>query len=193
MASTLFFWFCAFTAFFFGLGVIVARNPMHSALSLVMTFFATAGLFLLLHAEFLAWILIIVYSGAVMVLIVFVISLLNLQRDDPIEFAPARRWAVGLAALFLFAFFVYLFRDTSVGFDIPIKPAVPEEWGSAQAVAKDLFTLYLLPFELASVLLTAAAIGAVAIARKPAPPNSSEPDSNAKAWMERTKSIDDRN
>ncbi|MGC9326799.1 MAG: NADH-quinone oxidoreductase subunit J, partial [Candidatus Hinthialibacter sp.] len=161
MTATLLFWLCAFLAFFFGLGVIIARNPMHSALSLVMTFIASAGLFLLLHAEFLAWILIIVYSGAVMALMIFVISFLNLQRDEPIQFNPARRWGVALVVVFASAFLVYLFRDASVGFDYPPKPAVSAEWGSAKAIAADLFTRYLLPFELASVLLTAAVIGAV--------------------------------
>ncbi|MBN2325567.1 MAG: NADH-quinone oxidoreductase subunit J [Candidatus Omnitrophica bacterium] len=169
MAATLFFWLCAFLAFFFGLGVIVARNPMHSALSLVMTFVASAGLFLLLHAEFLAWILIIVYSGAVMVLMIFVISLLNLQRDEPIEFTAARRWGVAFVVVFAAALLIYLFRDASVGFTYPPKPAISAEWGSAKAIATDLFTRYLLPFELASVLLTAAVIGAVVIARKPDP------------------------
>ncbi|MBZ0254957.1 NADH-quinone oxidoreductase subunit J, partial [bacterium] len=79
MVATIFFWICALTAIFAGLGVIVARSPMHSAVSLIATLISIAGLFLTLHAEFLAWILVIVYTGAVMVLIIFVISLLNLQ------------------------------------------------------------------------------------------------------------------
>lgn len=180
MAATLFFWICAFVAFFFGLGVIAARNPMHSALSLVVTFLATAGLFLLLHAEFLAWILIIVYSGAVMVLMIFVISLLNLHREEPIEFTSARRWGFALTILFAAGVLIYLFRDASVGFSQPAKIAVPPEWGSAPAVAADLFTRYLLPFELASVLLTAAAIGAVALARQPARHKTVEEESAGK-------------
>lgn len=167
-------------AFFFSVGVIVARNPMYSALSLVMTFLVTAGLFLLLHAEFLAWILIIVYSGAVMTLMIFVISLLNVERDEPIGFTGLRRLGIGLVAIFPIAFFIYLFRDSSIGFTNPPKPFVPEEWGSAQAVAKDLFTRYLLPFELASVLLTAAVIGAVVIARKPEADETSGEDSKVK-------------
>jgi len=146
--------------------VIAARNPMYSALSLVMTFVALAGLFLLLHAEFLAWILIIVYTGAVMVLIIFVISLLNLQRDDPIQIDTPRRWGIGLVALFGLAFLVYLFRDPSAGFDWTAPPLAGAEWGSPESVARDLLTRYLIPFELAAVLLTAAVIGAVVTARQ---------------------------
>ena len=118
------------------------------------------------HAEFLAWILIIVYTGAVMVLIIFVISLLNLQRDDPIQIDTPRRWGIGLVALFGLAFLVYLFRDPSAGFDWTAPPLAGAEWGSPESVARDLLTRYLIPFELAAVLLTAAVIGAVVTARQ---------------------------
>ncbi len=166
MLSSIFFWICASVAFFFAIGVVIARNPMHSALSLVATLVALAGLFLQLHAEFIAWILIIVYTGAVMVLIIFVISLLNLQREEPIDMTIARRFGIGLVAIFGAAFLVYLFRDPLVGFVEPKRLIPPEEFGAVDILARDLFTTYLLPFELASILLTAAVIGAVVIARK---------------------------
>lgn len=151
----------------FSVGVIVARNPMHSALSLVATFVCLAGIFLQLHAEFLAFIIIIVYTGAVMVLIIFVISLLNLQREEPIDFTVARRWGVGCMLLFVGTFFVYLFRDPLVNYTLPEKMQVPSYWGGAEEVGKYLFVQYILPFELASILLTAAVIGAVVLARRP--------------------------
>ncbi|MFB3787989.1 MAG: NADH-quinone oxidoreductase subunit J [bacterium] len=176
MAATFFFWVCAVVAFFFGMGVIAARNPMYSALCLVVTFTAMAGLFLLLHAEFLAWILIIVYTGAVMVLIIFVISLLNLQRDDPIQLDTPRRWGIGLVALFGLAFLVYLFRDPSAGFDWTEPPLAGAEWGSPEKIAHDLLTRYLIPFELAAVLLTAAVIGAVVTARQPGAKKNQGPE-----------------
>jgi len=176
MAATLFFWVCAVAAFFFGVGVIVARNPMYSALSLIGTFVATAGLFLLLHAEFLAWILIIVYTGAVMVLIIFVISLLNLQREDPVRLDTPRRWGIGLALFFGLIFLVYLFRDPSVGFEVTVPLTDNPAWGIPTSVARDLLTRYLIPFELAAVLLTAAVIGAVVLARKAEPEEKSGPE-----------------
>ncbi|MGI6454753.1 MAG: NADH-quinone oxidoreductase subunit J [bacterium] len=165
----LFFYIFAFTAFFFSIGVIVARSPMHSAISLVLTLVALAGLFLVLHAEFLAWILIIVYTGAVMVLIIFVISLLNLQSEVPIQFTTSRSWGVLIIAAFLTTFFVYLYRDPMVGFQGPLYRSIPSElqWGSAHSIAVDMFTRYVLPFELAAMLLTATVIGAILLARKP--------------------------
>ncbi len=166
MLSALFFWICAFVAFFFALGVVIARNPMHSALSLVATLVALAGLFLQLHAEFIAWILIIVYTGAVMVLIIFVISLLSLQKEEPIDLSITRRFGLGFVGLFFLTFLVYLFYDPLVDFIQPKKLPVPEEFGAVDTLAVELFTRYLLPFELASILLTAAVIGAVVIARK---------------------------
>ncbi|MEW6234997.1 MAG: NADH-quinone oxidoreductase subunit J [Candidatus Omnitrophota bacterium] len=167
MVSALFFWIFALAACLFGAGVIVARNPMHSALSLAAVFVCAAGIFLQLHAEFLAWILIIVYTGAVMTLMIFVISLLNLQSDKPISLSASRRWGIALIVLFVFAFLIYLFRADAAGFFIGAKPPVPDEWGSAQEIASHLFTRYLLPFELASILLTAAVAGAIALAMKP--------------------------
>jgi len=166
MASALFFWIFAIAACLFGAGVVVVRNPMHSALSLAAVFVCAAAIFLQLHAEFLAWILIIVYTGAVMTLMIFVISLLNLQRDEPMVLAAARRWGIVLIVLFFCAFSIYLFRADAVGFFSGFKPPIPAEWGSAQEIAAHLFTRYLLPFELASILLTAAVVGAIALAMK---------------------------
>lgn len=177
MFATFFFWVCAFIAFFSAVGVIVARNPMHSAISLIAMLIAVAGLFLLLHAEFLAWILVIVYTGAVMVLIIFVISLLNLQKDEPIKLDAAKRWGLALVALFALVFLSYIYFDPSVGVQGPAKPQVSEDWGAAETLAKDLFTRYMLAVQLAGVLLTAAVIGAVVIARKPEPNEEARPKS----------------
>lgn len=167
MIGTIFFWFFALAAFFLGVGVIVARSPMHSAISLIGTLVCLAGLFLLLYAEFLAWILLIVYAGAVMVLIVFVISLLNLSAEDPIDFTVARRWGLALLALFAAIILIYFAVDPMLGMDRPERLPVPEGWGDAQAIAYDLFTRYMIIAQLAGVLLTAAVIGAVMLARRP--------------------------
>ena len=152
---------------FFSISVIVTQSHAQRHQP-VLTLVALAGLFLVLHAEFLAWILIIVYTGAVMVLIIFVISLLNLQSEVPIQFT-SRSWGVLIIAAFLTTFFVYLYRDPMVGFQGPLYRSIPSElqWGSAHSIAVDMFTRYVLPFELAAMLLTATVIGAILLARKP--------------------------
>jgi NADH-quinone oxidoreductase subunit J len=165
MIMDVFFLFFAGLAIFFGFNVVSSRNPMHSAISLVVTLMAIAGLFLLLHAEFLAWILIILYTGAVMVLIIFVISLMNLENDRPISWSISKKWGVGFLLFFLILFAIYLYQDPLVSFSYPERLPVPDAWGSAESLAIELFTRYVLPFELASVLLTAAVIGAVLLAR----------------------------
>lgn len=184
MIGAIFFWLCACMAVAFGIGVVVARKPMHSAVSLVITFIAMAGLFLHMNAEFIAFILIIVYTGAIMVLIIFVISLLNLQLDEPIHVTPARRWGVALLCVFAAAFMAYLYRDPLVGFANPARPIAPAEWGAVKTVGLDLFTRYVLPFEIVAVLLTAAVIGAIILANttgvKPVDSNGESPGQSAR-------------
>lgn len=165
MFNVLYFWLFAIIAGLCGLGVILSRNPMHSAISLVITMVCIAALFLQLHSEFLAYLQIIVYAGAVMVLIVFTVSLLNLQREPPIVLRKSRQWGIFFVFIFLLLFCVYQFLDKSYGFAGPPRPPVPVQWGSVPDVARTLFTAYLLPFELVSVLLTGAIIGAAVLAR----------------------------
>lgn len=165
MLTGIFFWICSFVALLFASFVVTSHKPMYSAVSLIITLIAISGIFLTLHADFLALILIIVYTGAVMVLIIFVVSLLNLQVDESIVITPARQWGIGFVSVFAFGFLIYIYRDQLVGFAYPTKPPAPDAWGSAQAVAMDLLTRYVLPFEIAAVLLTAAVIGAIVAAR----------------------------
>ena len=166
MFNTLYFWVFATIAGLCGLGVILSRNPMHSAVSLVVTMVAIAALFLQLHSEFLAYLQVIVYAGAVMVLIVFTVSLLNLRRDPELFVRTSRKWGIAFAFLFLILFGVYQFLDKSYGFEGPSRPIVEVDWGSVPAIAEALFTTYLFPFEFVSILLTGAIIGAAVIARE---------------------------
>ncbi len=169
MLNTLYFWIFATIAGLCGLGVILSRNPMHSAISLVITMVCIAALFLQLHTEFLAYIQIIVYTGAVMVLIVFTISMLNLRLSPPLSLRVSRKWGIALAVVFLVLFAVYQYLDKSYGFGGPFRPSVPMEWGNVRMVAYSLFTTYLFPFEFVGLLLTAAVIGAAIIARREPP------------------------
>lgn len=166
MITTLFFWVFALAATAMGFGVLISRNPMHSAICLIVTLVSVAGLFLLLAAEFLAWILVIVYTGAVMVLIVFVISLLNLQTDNPIPYNAARGWGIAAVFVFLMFFLVYMYNDPMITELSGELIRVPETYGAARTLALDLYTRYMLIVQLAGVLLTAAVIGAVVIARQ---------------------------
>lgn len=166
MLSALIFWTFAGIAVVFAVGVIVCRNPMHSAVCLVATLAGIAGVFLHLHAEFLAWLQILVYTGAVMVLIIFTVALLNLGRDERIELSTQRRWGVVFALGFLALMGVYFALDKSFGFGGPIKNAVGLEWGGTVHVATYLFGPYIYAVELAAVLLTGAVVGAVMLTRK---------------------------
>ncbi len=171
MLSVLVFWIFAGIALVFATGVIVCRNPMHSAACLVAALAGIAGVYLHLHAEFLAWIQILVYTGAVMVLIVFVVALLNLQQEEKLSLAAPRVWGVFLALTFLVLMGVYLTLDKSFGFHGPAKPpveAISEQvsWGGAHFVSAYLFGPYLYAVEVTAVLLTAAVVGAVMLTRK---------------------------
>ena len=144
--------------------VILHKNPVTSALFLVLAFCSLAGIYLLLHAEFVAMVQIIVYAGAIMVLFLFVIMYLNLRRDVEhgvhIAFRRGIGWALGIV-LFVEGW-VMLARRWAPG-PLATDPAPPI--GNTQAIGQVLYTRYLFPFEITSMVLLVAMVGAVVIAK----------------------------
>ena len=141
--------------------VVTRKHPMASALYLILTLFAVAALFVLRQAHFLAAVQVIVYAGAVVVLFVFVIMLINVPEDRlPVERATTTRVLGVLAAGFFILETAVLARRSSM----PTGPAA--EVGTVETVGRALFTDYLLAFEITSVLLLAAVIGAIALAKR---------------------------
>jgi len=141
--------------------VVTRKHPMASALYLILTLFAVAALFVLRQAHFLAAIQVIVYAGAVVVLFVFVIMLINVPEDKlPVERVTGIRFlGVLVAGLLILESALVARRSGMAG-----TPAVDS--GSVQAVGRALFTDYLLAFEITSVLLLAAMIGAITLAKR---------------------------
>ena len=148
------------------LGVVLSPSPVRSALSLVMTLFFVAVEFLFLDAQLVAALQVVVYAGAIMVLFLFVIMLLNLQ-EDPHAMARLgmRAAAVVLGSLFLLAA-VHFFVKGGLGAGSGMAGAVPTSFGSTELLAETLFTRFLFAFEITSVLLLVAIIGAVVLAKK---------------------------
>ncbi len=148
--------------------MILKKNPVHSALLLVLTFFCLAGVYLLLHAQFIAAVQVIVYAGAIMVLFLFVIMLLSLEREvtspggHGVQKVSAAVLTVLLAVALGSLMKVQLF--TGEKGDYPIERI--EALGNSEIIGKLLFTDFLLPFEITSVLLLAAIVGAVILAKR---------------------------
>jgi NADH-quinone oxidoreductase subunit J len=161
-----FFALFAVMAIFGALMMVLQKSPVASALFLILTFASLAGLFVLLHAPFLAAVQVVVYAGAIMVLFLFVIMLLNLRNDidDGVHHAARRLfgWLLGL----VLAALIYLFfqRSWSLGPAGDVTPETMAEVGNTQMLGLKLFTEYLLPFELTSLVLLAAIVGAVVLA-----------------------------
>lgn len=153
--------------------MVLSPNPTHSAMALVFTLLATAGVFLTLGAEFLAVVQVIVYAGAIMVLFVFVIMLLNTRTGEGgesrlHELTRGRILAIGLATVLLFQLGL-LALTTRSGAIQPATTAAEAQavaGGNSQALGLLLLGEYLFPFEVASVLLLVAIIGAVAMSRR---------------------------
>ena len=146
-----------------GIGVVASRQPIRSVLSLVLVMLNLSVVFLLLSAQFVFAVQIIVYAGAVMVLFLFVIALLGPAR----ELGRGRlRFQAGLSVLFVLALFGLMYALLQ-----GIQYRQPEKtdlnfFGTVQSIAAGLFTTYLYPFELTSILLLVAAIGAIYLSRK---------------------------
>lgn len=144
--------------------VIVHRNPVYSALSLILTLFALAGLYVLLQAPFIAAIHIIVYAGAIMVLFLFVIMLLDLKKDEKKEGGNKLGPILGIAAAVILVVEIFFFITSTRS---PAASGAPMNsiTGDTQSIGLLLFTRYLFPFEIASVLLLSAIIGSIVLAK----------------------------
>ena len=146
-----------------GVGVIISHQPIRSVLSLVVVMLALSVLFLLLSAQFVFVVQIIVYAGAVMVLFLFVIALLGPARESG---SGRLRFQAGLSGLFVLALFGLIYAMLQgVQYRQPEHPDL-NVFGTVQSIAVGLFTTYLYPFELTSVLLLVAAIGAIYLSRR---------------------------
>jgi NADH-quinone oxidoreductase subunit J len=150
-----------------GVLCITRRSAVHSAISLIVSLLGVAGLYLMQQAEFLFAVQIVLYVGGIMVLFLFVIMLVNLD-DAAKERQFNRQWLIGIGATLAvaaeLAFFLYRGKDS---FHIPDVPAAAVSTaGNVQQVADSLFSEYLLPFEIASVLLLVAVVGSVIMAKK---------------------------
>ena len=163
--ETFLFWIFAIVILVSALVVVVAKNPITSALALIVTFFVLAGYYVLLSAQFLAAVQILVYAGAIMVLFLFVIMLLNLQKLPgmfPVKAAPVVLGIVVGGVLFVLA--IHALTSGQVAASGPAE--IDVDMGSVANLGSKLFTTYLLPFEIASILLLSAIVGAVVLTKR---------------------------
>ncbi len=161
MLQTVLFYLLSFGVLFFGLGVIVSRSAIYSVLSLVAAMCMMAGLFVLLKAFLVATILVLVYAGAILVLFLFVVMMVDPRKLSygwqGIKFSPILAVTMGI---------LIFFQILSVIRRVRVEPTVANVQGTADAIGTLLFSRYALPFELTSFLLLAAVVSVVVLAKK---------------------------
>jgi NADH-quinone oxidoreductase subunit J len=164
VATTFFFYMLSGLAVLGGVLVITRKNAVHSALALILTLLALAGLYLMLYAPFVAGVQIILYAGGIMVLFLFVIMLVNLERSQK-EAQFNQQWLAGiLAALALGGLLIGIYvKGNALLLVHPVKMA---EESNTQQIGMLLYGNYMFTFEIASLLLLVAIIGAVVMAKK---------------------------
>ncbi|MCE2807377.1 MAG: NADH-quinone oxidoreductase subunit J [Actinobacteria bacterium] len=155
-----------------GLGVVSSRNPVHAALSLIATLFGIAVLFLNLGAELLAVVQVIVYTGAIVVLILFVMMLLGVDREEDLDTEPlvGQRLLAGLVGLlFLGAMLAIIIigKDAIVTGSRSVTGALSPTVSNITQIGTELFTTYVFALEVTAALLTIAVVGAVVLSRRP--------------------------
>jgi NADH-quinone oxidoreductase subunit J len=164
VATTFFFYFLSAVAIISAAGVILRKNAVHSALALIVTLLAQAGLYLMLYAPFVAGVQIILYAGGIMVLFLFVIMLVNIEKAQKEE-QFNKQWIVGLlAAVALAALLLTVYIKGRALF--PDRVLQFPEQSNTQQIALVLYGPYMFAFEIASLLLLVAIIGAVVMAKK---------------------------
>jgi NADH-quinone oxidoreductase subunit J len=168
--TTLFFFYFAGVIVATSVLVVALRNPVYSALSLLIMFFHVAGLYVTLHAEFLAAVQIIVYAGAILVLYLFVVMLLSLKREERYhgQFPVAAMLGVAILAEVLVLAFQRGFPPSPGGEASADRgaPAAAEAAGNTETIGEALYSTYLFPFEVASLILLVAMIGAIVLAKR---------------------------
>lgn len=162
--KTFVFYVMAAILLFAAVRVITARNPVHAALFLVLSFFSGAGIWLLLEAEFLAITLILVYVGAVMVLFLFVVMMLDIDIERLREGFWSHLPVGGLVGALLVVQMALVLGGSYFGADVmPTPPAAQESYSNTREIGRVLYTEYAYPFELASLILLVAMIAAVTL------------------------------
>ena len=158
------FYFLSFVGVLCALLVVFSKNPVHSVLYLILTFFAIAGHYLLLNAQFLAVVHVIVYAGAIMVLFLYVIMLLNLNQEAEPHHPAMLKIAATICAGLLLVILIGTLKGSGMLEPQTHTPSA-EEVGLVKNLGRVLFKEYLLPFEITSVLLLAAMVGAVMLGK----------------------------
>ncbi|MBS1746092.1 MAG: NADH-quinone oxidoreductase subunit J [Bacteroidetes bacterium] len=163
-ATEILFWFLSALALFSALMVLISKNPVHSVLWLIVVFFAISGHYILLNAQFLAIVNLIVYAGAIMVLFLFVIMLMNLNNASEPQRNSLIKLAGVVAGCLLLMVMVSAVRSAG---EISHSQATSDGGiGLIENLGTVLFTQYVVPFEISSVLFLSAMVGAVVIGKK---------------------------
>lgn len=165
-ALHLLFYLFSAVAVFSGIMVVSAKNPVHGVLFLVLTFFAMAGLWIMLHAEFLALILVLVYVGAVMTLFLFVVMMLNVKLLSLRE-GFVRYFLLGVAMISLIVGMIVMATDSRFSLLSAPAPQMPSaDYSNTADLGSVLYTHFAYPFEIAGVLLLAAIIAAICLTHR---------------------------
>jgi NADH-quinone oxidoreductase subunit J len=163
MGSEIIFYILSALSIFSALVVVFSKNPIYSVLSLIVCFFSIAGHYVMLNAQFLAIVHIIVYAGAIMVLLLFTVMLLNLNKESE----PHKSNLIKVAAIVTGGLLMLTLLASLRTSQLPVYVSPTDlGLGTVQTVGKSLFTDYLLPFEISSILFISAMIGAVVLAKK---------------------------
>ena len=165
MLSEYIFWFLSFVAVFSAAGMIFSKNPVYSVLSLIVTFFAVAGHYFLLGAQFLAAVHIIVYAGAIMVLFLYVIMMLNLNKlDEEKRSLISKAMSVAAGGILMLVIVAVVRRTDEL--NLVQAAGYTGDIGVTKNLGIVLYREFLLPFELASVLFLGAMVGSVYLSKK---------------------------
>ena len=158
------FFFVAFLAIASAVYFVFAKNPLYAILSLIVTMFSIAGMYILLNAQFLGIVQIIVYAGAIMVLFLYILMMLNLNKEDESKKANLPKFIGVFSASILFIGMLGAYKGLTG--NTTVTNNVDQSVGLTKNLGRLLFNEYVLPFELASILILAGIVGAVLIGKK---------------------------